>query len=138
LASIEAFADTGLPLSLLPSGQDGTTNYTVTRYRNTEGGYVKGLELSLQQQFTFLPGPFSNFGTLLNYTHVDSSVMYYLSSGLNAASVHDALANVSPSKRGYRLPIAMNTCSSCPSRPRYKIPTASTPPPTWTPRHLTS
>lgn len=96
LASLEPFGSTGLPLSLLPAGQDGTTNYTVTRFRNTEGGFVKGLELSWQQQFTFLPAPFDNFGSLLNYTYVDSEVLYYLSSGIGAASVKDSLANVSP------------------------------------------
>jgi TonB-dependent receptor len=43
---------------------------------NTEGGKVSGFEISYQQPFTFLPGAWSNFGTILNYTGVDSEVEY--------------------------------------------------------------
>jgi TonB-dependent receptor len=48
---------------------------------NTEGGKVEGFELSYQQPFTFLPGVWSNFGTILNYTSVDSGVDYLNSAG---------------------------------------------------------
>jgi len=48
---------------------------------NTEGGKVEGFELSYQQPFTFLPGAWSNFGTILNYTSVDSGVDYLNSAG---------------------------------------------------------
>ena len=48
---------------------------------NTEGGEVKGFEISYQQPFTFLPGVFSNFGTILNYTSADSGVDYLNSLG---------------------------------------------------------
>jgi iron complex outermembrane recepter protein len=96
LSSIEPYSSTGLPLSLLPSGQDGTTLYSVTRYRTTEGGYVRGAEINWQQQLSFLPAPFDGFGTLLNYTYVDSSVLYYLTTGAAGNTAHDQLANVSP------------------------------------------
>ncbi|MEO6078939.1 MAG: TonB-dependent receptor [Steroidobacteraceae bacterium] len=95
ITSVEPYGTLGLPLSLLPSGQDGTTPYTVTRSRNAQGGYVKGVELNLQQDFTFLPGIFSNFGTLLNYTYVDSSIPYFLST-TNPTPVYDQFARVSP------------------------------------------
>jgi TonB-dependent receptor len=52
-----------------------------TQPANTEGGKVKGFELSYQQPFTFLPGAWSNFGTILNYTGVESEVSYVNSLG---------------------------------------------------------
>jgi TonB-dependent receptor len=48
---------------------------------NTPGGELQGLEVSYQQPFTFLPGVFSNFGTILNFTYVDSDVKYLDSTG---------------------------------------------------------
>ncbi|HEV7607308.1 MAG TPA: TonB-dependent receptor [Steroidobacteraceae bacterium] len=47
----------------------------------TEGGPVKGFEVSYQQPFTFLPGVWSNFGTILNYTGVESEITYLTVSG---------------------------------------------------------
>jgi iron complex outermembrane recepter protein len=44
--------------------------------RNTPGGSLKGVEVDYQQPFWFLPAPFNNFGTVLNYTFVDSTVQY--------------------------------------------------------------
>jgi TonB-dependent receptor len=49
---------------------------------NTPGGDLDGYELSYQQALTFLPGPLSHTGLLLNYTSVKSSINY-----LNAAGV---------------------------------------------------
>jgi iron complex outermembrane recepter protein len=47
----------------------------------TEGGPVKGYEISYQQPFSFLPGVWSNFGTILNYTGVESEITYLTVSG---------------------------------------------------------
>jgi iron complex outermembrane receptor protein len=46
---------------------------------NTPGGNLKGAEVSFQQPFTFLPAPFNNFGTILNFTYVDSQIQYLTS-----------------------------------------------------------
>jgi TonB-dependent receptor len=43
---------------------------------NTPGGPLDGLEFNLQAPFSFLPGALSNFGALLNYTHVKSKITY--------------------------------------------------------------
>ena len=43
---------------------------------NTDGGDLKGFEISYQQPFSFLPGFFSNFGVILNYTGVESEIEY--------------------------------------------------------------
>ena len=99
IATTEAYGNTGLPLALLPAGQDASTPYLVTRSRNTQGGYIRGLEINYQQPFHFLPGLLKNTGTMLNYTYVDSSVLYYLSTGTAttpATQIHDQFLNVSP------------------------------------------
>jgi iron complex outermembrane receptor protein len=44
---------------------------------NTDGGEVKGFEISYQQPFSFLPGFFSHFGLILNYTGVESEITYF-------------------------------------------------------------
>jgi TonB-dependent receptor len=48
---------------------------------NTPGGDLKGVEVAFQTPFAFLPAPFNSFGTVLNYTYVDSKVAYLNSSG---------------------------------------------------------
>ncbi|MEO5774327.1 MAG: TonB-dependent receptor [Sphingomicrobium sp.] len=95
LFSLEPYGDTGLPLSLLPAGQDATTPYNVTRSRNTSGGYIKGLELSMQQPLTFLPGALQHLGVAANYTFVKSSVLYYLNAAKPLETTHDEFPNVS-------------------------------------------
>ena len=40
--------------------------------RNGQGGYVRGLEVQFQHNFTWLPGFFSGFGVQANYTYSDS------------------------------------------------------------------
>ena len=72
------------------------SEFLVTRSRNTEGGWIRGFEVNVQQPFDFLPGPLGNFGVLLNYTYVDSKVLYYLSSGVTATTTFDQFPNVSP------------------------------------------
>ena len=48
--------------------------FDVTRPENGQGGTVKGLELTYQQPFTFLPGFWSGLGVTANYTYADSNV----------------------------------------------------------------
>jgi TonB-dependent receptor len=56
-------------------------NWTFSAPRNSPGGVLRGVEVNLQQPFKFLPGFLGNFGVLLNYTHVTSSIKYLNSSG---------------------------------------------------------
>jgi TonB-dependent receptor len=53
-----------------------STTVVVNRKVNTPGGPLRGYELNWQAPFSFLPGFWSNFGALLNYTHVDSKITY--------------------------------------------------------------
>jgi TonB-dependent receptor len=82
------FSSLGLPDSILIGGgcsiTGGTpacptlpnTTVVVNRKVNTPGGPLTGYELNLQAPFSFLPGKWSNFGLLANYTHVDSKITY--------------------------------------------------------------
>jgi len=85
------YSESGLPASLL----DGTTatvsdEFVFTIPINTPGGDLTGFEFNYTQPFTFLPGIWSNFGTQLNYTYVDSQIQYLLANG-NAAQKEDLL-----------------------------------------------
>ncbi|MET0266968.1 MAG: TonB-dependent receptor [Duganella sp.] len=82
------FSSLGLPDSILLGGgcsiTGGTpacatlpsTNVVVNRQVNTPGGPLTGYEFNLQAPFSFLPGIWSNFGLLANYTYVDSKITY--------------------------------------------------------------
>ena len=76
------FRELGLPLSLLEGTGTGVTPdelFSVTRSNNTDGGPLRGFEVNLQLPFRFLPGAFSNFGLLANFTRVRSSINYIIS-----------------------------------------------------------
>jgi iron complex outermembrane receptor protein len=74
------YRELGLPDSLLDGTPASPTDiFTVGRFQNTEGGPLKGFELNAQVQFNFLPGFWSNFGVLGNYTKVDADIEYFIS-----------------------------------------------------------
>ena len=89
------FNETGFPLSLLPPNFTGNEVFAVTTPVNTQGGKLSGYELNYQQPFTFLPGIWRNFGTLLNYTFVKSKIEY-LVSPTATTTISDDLLNLSP------------------------------------------
>ena len=72
-----------------------TTIFQLTSAVNTEGGPLKGFEISYQQPFTFLPGPLSNLGVQLNYTNVESEIDY-CNDATCATYVTNDLINLSP------------------------------------------
>ena len=96
------YSATGLPLSLLPANFTGSEVFEVTTPVNTNGGMLRGLEINLQQPFTFLPGVGKNFGMLFNYTIVDSKIAYAVSPTSNATIV-DNLLNLSPTSQNITL-----------------------------------
>jgi iron complex outermembrane receptor protein len=73
----------------------GSTVFQLTSAVNTEGGPLKGFEISYQQPFRFLPGLFENLGIQLNYTHVESEIDY-CNDALCTTSVTNDLINLSP------------------------------------------
>jgi iron complex outermembrane receptor protein len=69
----------GLPDSLLDQiPPEPTDIFDVRTTINGSGGKLEGFEIQYQQPFTFLPGPswLGYFGTILNYTNVDSEVNF--------------------------------------------------------------
>ncbi|HEX8568631.1 MAG TPA: TonB-dependent receptor [Caulobacteraceae bacterium] len=101
LRETRPYNTTGLPLSLLPPNFTGEELFAITTPVNTEGGPLKGFEVSYQQPFTFLterfgmPGWVGNFGTILNYTHVQSEIEYAISP-TSGTFVTANLVNLSP------------------------------------------
>jgi TonB-dependent receptor len=87
VSELQVFSTLGLDPSVLVSGGcsltaapqcptlPGTT-VTVNRKVNTPGGPLDGYELNFQSPFSFLPGFWSRFGVLANYTHVKSKITY--------------------------------------------------------------
>lgn len=86
------FKDLGLPTSLLANGNTVDSTFTVTRSANTKGGPLKGLEISIQKPFTFLPAPFDNFGGIANFTYVKSDINYIVGKNI----VNESLVGLSP------------------------------------------
>jgi TonB-dependent receptor len=68
--------------------------WTLSVPTNTPGGNLKGSEVSFQQPFSFLPAPFSNFGTILNYTYVTSNIQY-VNTNPGPAFITNTLLNLS-------------------------------------------
>lgn len=71
------------------------TIFALTSAVNTEGGPLKGFEISYQQPFRFLPGLLANTGVQLNYTHVESEIDYCNNATCSSFVTAD-LINLSP------------------------------------------
>ncbi len=65
---------TGEPYWL--DGEGEPVGFRAQMPENGAGGSIFGLETSFQTNFTFLPGKWANFGTLVNYTYTDSEADY--------------------------------------------------------------
>ena len=65
---------------------DNDGEMTARQYRDAPGGYLRGFEISYQQDFTFLPGFLENFGAILNYTHIKSELNYILDPGTDTVA----------------------------------------------------
>ncbi|WP_233221963.1 TonB-dependent receptor [Allosphingosinicella deserti] len=86
------FASTGLPTSVIPASSPAAINpegqqWTINTFINGSGAKVKGMEVSLQAPFSFLPGVLKNFGGIVNATFIDSSATYGLSGPVTVANV---------------------------------------------------
>jgi TonB-dependent receptor len=79
------FSTSGLPVSLLDgTGASPEDDFQFNIPLNTPGGALRGIELTYQQPFTFLPSFWSDFGILLNYTYVESEIQYLTAAGANS------------------------------------------------------
>jgi TonB-dependent receptor len=81
---VDTFTSTGLPTSVLASSSPGFLNpalqaqpiWTIQTTVNGTGADLKGVEISLQAPFRFLPGFLSNFGGIVNASFIDSNATY--------------------------------------------------------------
>lgn len=99
ITSYVPYSALGLPNSLL----DGTASspsdlFNVSRYANTKGGPLDGVEVNAEVPLTFLPGFWSNFGLQANYTYVTSKINYVLASanGVPTQTTTNDLLMLSP------------------------------------------
>ena len=65
------YGQTGLPLSLLIQGEDANTIFDVSQPINGPGADIKGIEVTFQHDFTFLPGALKHLGVVANGTWFD-------------------------------------------------------------------
>lgn len=75
----QPFSATGLPLSLLNAAtttNSADTIFTMKSYSNAQQANVKGVELTGNVGFDFLPGLLKNTGILANYTLADGNATY--------------------------------------------------------------
>jgi iron complex outermembrane recepter protein len=93
------YRELGLPDSLLDGTPASPTDiFTVGRLENTPGGPLKGFEVNAQVQFNFLPGFWSGFGVLANYTRAEAEIEYILTSagGVPTSTTTEDLVGLSP------------------------------------------
>jgi iron complex outermembrane receptor protein len=77
---------------ILFGGPNGTPGiYSVRQFQDSPGGEIEGYEISYQQNFTFLPGFWQNFGVQANYTKLESSLEYIVDPGQAATPTTPAI-----------------------------------------------
>ena len=87
-----AFGSLGLDPSITAgTSVDASTPFNITNFVNTPGGLIRGIELSAQQRFSYLPAPFNNMGGAINYTRVNSKMKYLLSTSSPTVTIADLL-----------------------------------------------
>ncbi|KAK0331698.1 hypothetical protein LTR94_027874, partial [Friedmanniomyces endolithicus] len=69
---------------------DADNVFNIRQFRDAPGGVIDGLEVAYQQNFTFLPGWWKNFGVQANYTHIESELNYILDPGALATATAPA------------------------------------------------
>ena len=67
--------------------QNPDNDVTARQFSDAPGGYLRGIEISYQQDFTFLPGFLKHFGGIANFTYIKSELNYILDPGNPAATV---------------------------------------------------
>lgn len=75
---------------------DGDNPFTFSLPLDAPGGYIRGIEVNYQQNFTFLPGFLKNLGAQVNYTHIESELKYIIDTGSLAPPVRPQLIGKAP------------------------------------------
>lgn len=99
-ATYQAVLGTIISPTLLAYTQaDGV--YAVRQFNDAPGGVIRGVEVNVQSNFSFLPAPWDNFGVTANYTHIESRLSYL--TGTTSSTTQTGTA-----------PTAINTFASAP------------------------
>lgn len=69
---------------------DANNPFVIRQFRDAPGGYIRGIEVNYQQNFTFLPGFLKNFGIQANYTYLESELSYIVDPGAPASGATPA------------------------------------------------
>lgn len=75
---------------------DGDYPFAVSQPLDAPGGYIRGVEISYQQNMTFLPGFLKNFGVQANYTYINSKLNYIIDTGSLTPPVRPELIGQAP------------------------------------------
>ncbi|HVZ30455.1 MAG TPA: TonB-dependent receptor, partial [Asticcacaulis sp.] len=67
---------------------DGGMPFTARQVRDAPGGSLWGWEFNYQQEMTFLPGFWKDFGVQLNATHIGSKLKYIIDPGVKSNGVY--------------------------------------------------
>ncbi|WP_156351271.1 TonB-dependent receptor [Sphingomonas sp. Leaf25] len=65
--------------------------FVARQFADAPGGYLRGVEISYQQELDFLPWYFKNLGLQLNYTYIKSELNYILDPGRAASGTLAAI-----------------------------------------------
>ncbi|CAN7265148.1 TonB-dependent receptor [Phenylobacterium sp. LjRoot225] len=71
-----SYATTGLPDNLVAGVTQSSTVNEFTRPINLNKAKLSGVEVSIQSDFVFLPGPLKHLGVVANATFIDSKTTY--------------------------------------------------------------
>jgi TonB-dependent receptor len=71
-------------------------SFNVRTFQDAPGGTIEGFEVGYQQDFTFLPGFWSNFGVQANYTHIDSTLHYIIDPGSTVTPIRPKIIQDGP------------------------------------------
>ena len=75
---------------------DADLPFNFSQPRDAPGGYIRGLEINYQQNFTFLPGLLKYFGMQANYTHIKSQLSYIIDTGSLVAPARPQVIGKAP------------------------------------------
>ena len=70
--------------------------FNIRTFRDAPGGTIEGFEIGYQQDFTFLPGFWADFGVQANYTHIDSTLHYIIDPGSTVAPLRPVVIQDGP------------------------------------------
>ena len=76
VTSTVPFGETGIPVTVLESGQDENTLFQYTRLESKADATIRGVEFSFKSGLSFFPTPFNRLGVIGNVTLAEGEATY--------------------------------------------------------------